>query len=127
MPIPIKDEIARKLINEHFHIQPDMQDIYRFVALDEERPGEPIKLLEVTNSTPATGSVVTFTFGPVDDITFPSTIAQVTPEEMGKIRRGEIALPAGWDMARARRFVGPKRRRLKAYPRLVGGKTNAAR
>ena len=91
-----------------------MQDIYRFVSQDEDRPGEPIKLLEVTNSTPATGSIVTFTFGPADDIIYPSTVAQVTPEEMGKIRLGEITLPDGWDLKLAHRYEGPKKRRRKA-------------
>jgi len=124
--MPTKDEVAKKLIRWHFQLAPDMRDIYRFITPDEDRPGEPIKLLEVTNSTPASGSVMTFTFGPADDIIYPSTVAQVTPEEMVKIRNGEISLPQGWSLQHTQHFIGPKQRRLKIQ-RSQSARRNAVR
>lgn len=49
-----------------------------------------------------------FAFGPADDITYSSVIAEVTPAEMEKIHQGEIPLPAGWSLETATAFLRPK-------------------
>jgi hypothetical protein len=104
-----KDEVAKRLIDWHFLVEPEMVEIYRFISPnDENAPSEPIKLLEVSDATFETGRVDTFGFGPADDITFPSVVALVTPDEMRRIRQGEIPLPNGWNLATAQHFTAPR-------------------
>src|SRR5689334_13208558 len=93
-----KDRVTRRLVDWHFRIEPGLREVYRFLSNNEEAPDEPIKLLEVSKDTFATGKIDTFTFAPSGDITFPSTIATVTPEEMEQIRQGQIPLPSGWSL-----------------------------
>ncbi len=42
-----KDEVARELVESHFRVEPDLQQVIRIVADNEDEPNEPIKLLEV--------------------------------------------------------------------------------
>ena len=103
-----KDEVAERLIAWHFRIEPDLLAIYRFISPNEDTLGEPIKLLEVNSATVETGRVVPFAFGPADDITYPSVVAEVTPVEMDAIRSSKIALPAGWSLANAKEYLRPQ-------------------
>ena len=57
-----KDEVAEKLIEWHFNVDPYTAEIYRFLSTDEDNPMEPIKLLEVNSATLPTGEVMTFGF-----------------------------------------------------------------
>lgn len=111
---PTKDEAAQTLIRWHFTIEPATLEIYRFLAHDEETADEPIKLLEVNQATMETGRIDTFPFGPAGDIPYPIVIAQITPEEMQRVRDGSIVLPQGWDLSHAQRFYRPRRRRSAA-------------
>lgn len=104
-----KDLIAEKLIDWHFRVEPDTEEIYCFLSDREDEPTEPIKLLEVSRATPATGEIMTFTFGPADDISFSSTVAEITPEELQLIRQSVIPLPQGWSFERSRRFQRPRK------------------
>jgi hypothetical protein len=106
--VDTKDQVAQKLIDWHFQIEPETEEIYRFLAVDEDDAKEPIKLLEVSRATPATGEIMTFTFGPADDITFASTIAEITPDELELVRQDVIKLPHGWSFARSRKFKRPR-------------------
>lgn len=102
-----KNEVAKRLIDWHFEIEPEMLKIYRILSPNEDAAGEPIKLLEVNAATVETGRVQAFAFGPADDITYPSVVAEVTPAEMEKIHQGEIPLPAGWSLETATAFLRP--------------------
>jgi hypothetical protein len=95
-----KDGVARRLAEAHFHVDPGLTSIYRLVAPDREASAtEPIKLLEVSNETPASG-VMPISFGPhmPSGIIFPSVIVEVTPEEFERIQRREMPLPHGWEL-----------------------------
>ncbi len=81
----------------HFQMDPEMVKVYRFLAPNEDDPKEPIKFLEVSPGTPASGSVMPFTFGRTEEVPYLTTIATITPDEMEQITKGEIALPSGWD------------------------------
>ncbi len=105
-----KDEAAETLIQWHFHLAPELTDIYRFLAPDEDTASEPIKLLEVSPETWETGSVGPFPFGAAGDIPYPSSIALVSPAEMAQIKAGKIPLPAGWNLDKARHYQPEKRR-----------------
>lgn len=60
---------------------------------------EQVRLLEVTDQTLPSGTVVPIGFGRAPSFPFRSQVAQVTPEEWKQIERGAIGLPAGWDLA----------------------------
>lgn len=93
-----KDEVARELVEGHFRVEPDLQQVIRIVADNEDEPNEPIKLLEVNAATVATGSVERYAFGPSASVPFPTVIAEVTPEEFDRISRHELKLPEGWSL-----------------------------
>ncbi|MDQ2687248.1 MAG: hypothetical protein M3Y28_05210 [Armatimonadota bacterium] len=114
MTTPTKDEVAQTLIRWHFTIEPATREIYRFLATDEATADEPIKLLEINQATMETGRIDTFPFGPAGDIPYPTVIAQITPEEMQRVRDGSIVLPKGWDLSRAQQFHRPRGRRSTA-------------
>jgi hypothetical protein len=105
-----KEEVTRRLVDWHFRIEPGLKKVYRFFSEREDAEDEPIKLLEISEDTFATGRVDTFTFVPAGDIPYPSRIATITPEEMRGIQEGRIALPKGWDLAKSQPMY-PKRRR----------------
>lgn len=94
--MPEKNEIAKELAEAHRKIEPGISRIFRVVAEEEERVGEPVKLLEVNPETSPSG-IVPIAFGPDPPrIPFPSVIIEVTEGEFEKIRAGILELPDGW-------------------------------
>lgn len=102
-----KDAAARRLIDWHFSVEPELREVYRIVMDDEGSQEEPIRLLEVNAATVPTGSVEPFAFSPTAEIPFRTVIAEVTPEELESLRSKPETLPKGWDLSRAERFVRP--------------------
>lgn len=92
-----KEEVLPELIKWHFQVDPEMIKVYRFLSPNEDDLLEPIKFLEVSPDTPASGSVMTFTFGGTEDVPYRTTVATITPDEMEQIQRNEISLPPGWN------------------------------
>lgn len=92
-----KEEVIPELLEWHFQIDPQMVKVYRFLSPNEDDPREPIKFLEVSPDTPASGSVMPFTFGGTEELPYATTVATITPEEMEQIQRNEIPLPPGWN------------------------------
>ena len=103
-----KDAAARRLIQWHFAVEPELREVYRIVLDDEGSQEEPIRLLEVNAATVPTGSVEPFTFSPTKEIPFRTVIAEITPEELASFRSNPKALPKGWSLSRAERFVRPE-------------------
>lgn len=95
--MPTKDEVIPGLVKWHFQVDPEMVKVYRFLSSNEDDPHEPIKFLEVSPDTPASGSVMTFTFGGTVDVPYRTTVATITPDEMEQVQRNEIPLPPGWN------------------------------
>lgn len=58
----------------------------------------PVRILEVTNGTPATRTVQPFGFRETSEFPYWLSMAQVTPNEFEDIKSGEISLPDGWDL-----------------------------
>jgi hypothetical protein len=104
----VKDAVARRLIQLHFNVEPELREVYRIVMADEGSFKEPIRLLEVNAATVATGSVEPFTFSPTAEVPFPTVIAEITPEELQNIRSHPETLPQGWNLSSAERFVRPQ-------------------
>jgi len=100
-----KDAVARRLIDWHFAVEPELREVYRIVMDDEGSQEEPIRLLKVYAATVPTGSVEPFVFSLTSEIPFLTVIAEVTPEEFEMLRSKPEALPRGWDLSRAERFV----------------------
>ena len=94
-----KDEVAKKLADAHFDIEPGITRIFKLQGQPEFEglPNTPIKLLEVNDDTPSSG-IMPLHFGPVpgSGIPYPSVIVEVTPAEYEKIRVHELSLPDGW-------------------------------
>lgn len=103
-----KDAAARRLIQWHFKIEPELREVYRILLGDEGSQEGPIRLLEVNAATVPTGSVEPFTFSPTKEIPFRTVIAEITPEELASFRLNPDALPEGWSLSRAERFVRPE-------------------
>ena len=102
-----KSECADQIVQRDFDLEPEVAEIYRMIAPNEDDPREPIKLLEVSGATLNAGRVMPFSFGPMEGRPYPTLIADVTPGEMRQIVRGEIALPQGWDLRTAVRYQSP--------------------
>ena len=117
-----KDEITQNLIDWHFEVEPEITEVYRFLAQHEDSPREPIKLLEVSEATLAAGRVVTFGFGPTEEVPYPCIIANVTPEEMTQILEGAIRLPEGWEMSRSQHYPAPVTRKSRIHKSHSGKK-----
>ena len=109
MPLT-KEEAARELIEWHYKVDPRMTQAMRVLTSNEDDPREPISFLEVSPDTPASGSVMTFTFGPAEDFPYSMRIATITPEEMEQVQRGEISLPTGWNLERMVVYPAPVRK-----------------
>jgi hypothetical protein len=103
-----KDAAARRLIQWHFTVEPELREVYRIVMDDDGAQGEPIRLLEVNAAAVPTGSVEPYTFSPTEEIPFRTVIAEVTPEELESLRSKPEDFPKGWNLAKAERFVRPE-------------------
>jgi hypothetical protein len=104
----VKDAAARRLIEWHFTVEPELREVYRIMVDNEESQEEPIRLLEVNAATVSTGSVEPFAFSPTQEIPFRTVIAEITPEELESLRSNPETLPEGWNLSRAERFVRPE-------------------
>jgi hypothetical protein len=103
-----KDAAARRLIQWHFTVEPELREVYRIVMDDEGSQDEPIRLLEVNAATVPTGQIEPFAFSPTEEIPFRTVIAEITPEELESVRSHPESLPTGWSLSRAERFVRPQ-------------------
>lgn len=94
-----KSKVARELAKKHFRAERKLQQVFRLLgsAEVEEKPAEPIKLLEVNAATVPSGVLpVSFGPAPAGGIPYASVIVEVSPEEFVKIRSHELLLPQGW-------------------------------
>jgi hypothetical protein len=94
-----KDEEAIELARIHYEVEEGMTHIFRITGSPEAEssPAEPIKLLEVNESTVPSG-ILPLRFGPLAaaGIHYPSVIVEVTPEEYERIQSKDLTLPNGW-------------------------------
>lgn len=96
-----KEEVRKKLARAHYTFEPGITQIFAIWGTPayEALPSEPIKLLEVNQNTIPSGIMpLGFDPAPASGIPFSSIIIEVTPEELEKIQRQELALPHGWTL-----------------------------
>lgn len=103
--LPNKDKVADELVRWHFDVEPGTVEVYRIISPEEASPKEPIKLLEVNENTLETGRVDAFIFGPTVDTPYSTITAMVTGNEMQLIKAGQIELPTGWDLSKAKTYT----------------------
>lgn len=95
-----KDELAQQLASLHYEDHPGISRIFRVLTADtssEEKPDEPIKLLEVNEDTIAAG-IQPLRFGPDPSggVPYPLIVIELTPEEFEQLNRGGLELPKPW-------------------------------
>jgi hypothetical protein len=97
--MPTKEEEMMELAHKHYEVEEGMTHIFRLVGTPEAEinPSEPIKLLEVNESTIPSG-ILPLHFGPLPSAGFhyPSVIVEITPEEYQQVQSQELKLPNGW-------------------------------
>lgn len=59
--------------------------------------GQVIRLIEVSTEFP-TADIRAFTFGSSADFPFKSSVIQITPTQWERLLRGELSLPADWNL-----------------------------
>jgi hypothetical protein len=92
-----REAVARKLARHHFEVEPDL----KFVVYFDIDPEDTITLLEISESTPASGSVDAFVFAATKDIPYVTRIAEITPEEYEQLREDPSWLPREWSLVKS--------------------------
>jgi hypothetical protein len=110
-PGAAKDEVALKLAQAHFTIEPGISRIFRLVSDAEASDDEPIKLLEVNEDTTEAG-IVPVRFGPNKQagIPYTSIIVEIVPSEYMSLRQGDLTLPKGWRLGQEYKRTVVRRR-----------------
>ena len=95
--IAAKRLVAERIAERDYKAIPSIEHICRLVGDDEDRPDEPVKMLEVDSETIPSG-MQPLCFGncPEQGIAYPCTLITVTPEEFASIKDGSMRLPNGW-------------------------------
>ena len=98
MDTPTKDEAAERLARAHFEIDSGVTRIYRLVRDEQESdPGEPIRLLEVSEYAIPSGLIpLRFPSHPSSGQPYAAEIVQIAPEELELVRTEQLMLPEGW-------------------------------
>lgn len=95
---PTKGDVARLIADSNHELDPSLTLIHRIEAPGkEDDPSEPVKLLEVTPNTPASG-IMPLYFGPhpPSGQVYPCIIIELHPSEWDQLQAGELQLPNGW-------------------------------
>ncbi|MCA9040568.1 MAG: hypothetical protein KDA65_09505 [Planctomycetaceae bacterium] len=96
-----KDEQAHSLAQKHYQLEDNIVSIVRVrvggTAEVEQQKNEPVKLLEVSETTIPSG-IMPLQFGPEPGMgyDYPSIIIEVTPDEYEQIKTQTLSLPNGW-------------------------------
>ena len=90
------DDVAHELAAAHRREDPETREVYFLRAKDE------VRLVEVSGSAHSGGEVLPFGFAARRDlgVPYPSVVVLLSPEDWERVRRGELDLPEGWDVAK---------------------------
>lgn len=95
---PTKGDVARLIADANREMDHSLTLIHRVEAPGkEDDPAEPVKILEVTPDTPASG-IMPLYFGPHPQSgqVYPLIIMEIHPSEWEQIQSGRLELPNGW-------------------------------
>ncbi len=75
-------ETAHKLARDHHRVEPELKHIFLLTSDREDDPGEPIKLLEVLDSTLADEIMpISFSADPARGIKYPCSIIEMSTHD----------------------------------------------
>jgi hypothetical protein len=95
-----KLKYAKKLAASHVKIEGTISGIAYITSTDENKAGEPIKLLEINSATSASG-VFPVTFGPTGEIPYYSTLIELTPKEARDLEKKQLkSWPQNWEVGK---------------------------
>jgi hypothetical protein len=72
-----------------------------FTVLDPQK--STVRLIEVSDAFPETGSALPVTFGKTEEFPYRSSVIILTRNEWEKLKAGKLQAPAGWNLAEARK------------------------
>ena len=87
-------EAVRTLAEWHAEEQDYQVEIYHFPDPNKEV----VQLVEVSAVFPQTDNVAPARIGPSSEFPFRSAVALVSPSEWDLVKKGQLALPKGWDL-----------------------------
>lgn len=104
MTLPSKESVAQQLAQSHREADGTITKIFRLVAPGRENdPNEPIKLLEVTPNSTASGIMpVMLPAHAPSGIAYPSIVVEIHPTELPQLLDGKLRLPPGWELDEAK-------------------------
>jgi hypothetical protein len=88
------EEIVQRLARWHFEIEEGIERIIWFKNGEDKA----IHLLEVNRDTFPEDKVLVFYHRPTTEYPIPVRLADVTPDEWEKVKKGLIPLPDGWSL-----------------------------
>jgi hypothetical protein len=94
-----KDEMAENLAAAYLEGGSGTEEMFRLVSDDDQEnsPGEPVKLLEITPYTVSMGiEPVYFGAHPASGMVYPTMIVAVTPDEFNEDMRRKLEQDYGW-------------------------------
>ncbi len=94
------EEIVQRLTRWHFEIEEGIEQIIWFKNGGKNE----IRLLEVNRDTFPEDKILVFYHRPTSEYPVPVRLADITPEEWEKVKKGLIPLPAGWSLDEAEIF-----------------------
>jgi hypothetical protein len=94
------EEIVQRLMRWHFEIE---ESIERIIWFKDGGKNE-IHLLEVNRDTFPEDKILVFYHRPTSEYPVPVRLADITPEEWEKVKKGVIPLPDGWSLDKAEIF-----------------------
>lgn len=88
-------DVAHDLARAHKSEDPDTEAVY--LAQSPNAPTE-VRLVEISGSLGNAGEILPFRFAPRLDLGVPyaSVVVLLGLEDWERVKRGELALPAGW-------------------------------
>lgn len=91
-----KLETARNLAKAHFENEPSLKHVRLLEPVNEDDPGDPIKLLEVVEGTIERGiEPVAFPANPARGIEYPVLIIEVSPSEYQDLKNNVRGIMGG--------------------------------
>ena len=109
------DEIVRRLVRWHIEIEDSIERIVWF----KDGESKVIHLLEVNRDTFPEDKILVFYHRPTSEYPLPVRLADVTPQEWEKVKKGLIPLPEGWKLENTEVFEREE------FMRRMGANANA--
>jgi len=92
-----KETVARELAERHTELEDSVRKVVRLVSQKEDSPDEPIKLLEVNLESISVG-VMPISFGPSNDVPYPSVVVELSGAEYDALQQNKLQLPKDWQL-----------------------------